>query len=337
MFAIDCEMCKTSIGASELTRVSIIDEDGNEFYETLVRPENKIVDYVTEFSGITPEIMRNVSKTLRDVHADLKNKLPPDAILVGQSLNFDLNALKMMHPYVIDTSMLFNITGKAGTKTKLKVLAKTFLQKDIQCSSGGHNSIEDCKASLELVKHKLSKDIYYGDQCLLDRQFYHQKAASKIGIATKEEVQSLGEAEQKEGEISATLFGYAQKRNKTSSIVTNADNLDNFGKYFGDTVEANAGVKTLLRFEKLATDALVVTQTAQTCINHDFNLCCVQLKQKDLSSAGAKRDKIEQIDGWIKTLYEALSTNGLFVVLLAGGEVNQTSRMAVAMVQIRRG
>ncbi|XP_055626664.1 uncharacterized protein LOC129768802 [Toxorhynchites rutilus septentrionalis] len=336
MFALDCEMCKTSIGASELTRVSIIDEEGKEFYETLVRPENKIVDYVTQFSGITPEILRNVSKTLRDVHVDLKNKLPPDAILVGQSLNFDLNALKMMHPYVIDTSMLFNVTGKAGTKTKLKVLAKTFLHKDIQCSSGGHNSIEDCRASLELVKHKLSKDIYYGDQCLLDRQSYH-KRVSKIGIATKEDVESLGVASPNECEISATLFGHARSRNKTSSIVTNADNLDNFRKYFGDSVEANGGAKKLLSFEKLATDAAVVNQTVATCINHDFNLCCIQLKEQDLSSGEAKRAKIEQIDGWIRNLFDALSTNGLLMVLLAGGEVNRANRMAVAMLQIRRG
>ena len=48
---------------------------------------------------------------LKDVQADLKRLLPPDAILVGQSLNCDLKALEMMHPYVIDTSIIFNITG----------------------------------------------------------------------------------------------------------------------------------------------------------------------------------------------------------------------------------
>jgi hypothetical protein len=35
------------------------------------------------------------------VQAALRSLLPPDAILVGQSLNSDLNALKMMHPFVI--------------------------------------------------------------------------------------------------------------------------------------------------------------------------------------------------------------------------------------------
>ena len=46
------------------------------------------------------------------MQAELRRILPGDCILVGQSLNSDLNALKMMHPYVIDTSVIFNITGE---------------------------------------------------------------------------------------------------------------------------------------------------------------------------------------------------------------------------------
>ncbi|XP_001870835.2 RNA exonuclease 5 [Culex quinquefasciatus] len=334
MFGLDCEMCRTSINASELTRVSIVDEQGQEFYESLVRPNNKIIDYVTQFSGITPELMKNVSKTLKDVHRELKNKLPPDAILVGQSLNFDLNALKMMHPYVIDTSILFNVTGTAGTKTKLKVLAKKFLQQDIQSSAGGHNSIEDCSASLALVKLKLSKNIYYGDQWLQDRRNYHKKA-SRIGIATQQEVQRFG-ADATTTEITTTLFGQARKKNKKSAIVTSANNLDNFGNYFGEAMQANADVKKLLCFQKLDSDEAVIEQTVDKCLNYDFNLSCIQLKPEDLATVDAKRNKIRQIDGWVRKLYGAISVNGLLVVLLAGGEVSPQSRMAVAMVETRK-
>lgn len=336
MFGLDCEMCKTSIGASELTRVSIIDEQGNEFYESLVRPANKIVDYLTPFSGITAEMMKNVSKTLPDVQRDLRNKLPPDAILVGQSLNFDLNALKMMHPYVVDTSILYNVTGTAGTKSKLKVLAHKFLKQNIQCSAGGHNSIEDCTASLELVKLKLSKNIYYGDQWLQDRRNYHKKVSSKIGIATPEEIQRLGE-NSTTTEITATLFGHARKKNKKSAIVTNGDNLDNFGNYFGEAIQANRDVKKLLSFQKVASGQEVIDHTVDKCLNYDFNLSCVQLKEEDLASADSKRAKIEQIDGWIRKVFGSISVNGLLVVLLAGGEVNDRSKMAVAMIQTRKG
>ena len=49
---------------------------------------------------------------LSEVQNALREILPADCILVGQSLNSDLIALKMMHPYVIDTSVIFNITGE---------------------------------------------------------------------------------------------------------------------------------------------------------------------------------------------------------------------------------
>lgn len=336
MFGLDCEMCKTSHAASELTRVSIIDEDGNEFYESLVRPTNKIIDYLTPFSGITADMMKNVTKTLKDVQNDLRNKLPPDAILVGQSLNFDLHALKMMHPYVIDTSILFNITGTPGTKSKLKVLTQKFLKRDIQCSSGGHNSIEDCTASLELVKLKLKNNIYYGDQWLQDRRNYHKKVNSKTGIARPEEIQRLGE-NCSTTEITSTLFGHAKKKNKKSSVVTNGDHLDNFGGYFGEAIRANADVKRLLSFAKLDSDQAVIEHTAEKCLNYDFNLSCIQLKAEDLATADRKREKIAQVDGWIRKLFGSISVNGMLVVLLAGGEVNPSSKMAVAMIQTRKG
>lgn len=103
MLGIDCEMCRTTCGDLELTRVSVVDENNEVFYEQLVKPDNKIVDYLTQFSGITAKMMKNVTKRLQDVQEDLRRILPPNAILVGQSLSNDMHALKLMHPYIIDT------------------------------------------------------------------------------------------------------------------------------------------------------------------------------------------------------------------------------------------
>ena len=41
-----------------------------------------------------------------------------------QGLNNDLNALRLMHPYIIDTSVIFNITGVRWRKSKLSLLSK---------------------------------------------------------------------------------------------------------------------------------------------------------------------------------------------------------------------
>lgn len=102
----------------------MVDENMQIFYEQLVKPHNKIVDYLTKYSGITPKMLKNVKKRLSEVQEELRKLLPPDSILVGQSLSNDLHALKMMHPYVIDTSVIFNITGNRNRKSKLQTLTR---------------------------------------------------------------------------------------------------------------------------------------------------------------------------------------------------------------------
>lgn len=46
--AVDCEMCKSAQG-SELTRCSLVSLSGRVLYDSLVLPENPIVDFLTEF------------------------------------------------------------------------------------------------------------------------------------------------------------------------------------------------------------------------------------------------------------------------------------------------
>ncbi|VDO24924.1 unnamed protein product, partial [Onchocerca flexuosa] len=66
-FAVDCEMCTTEIGESELTRISIVNECYEVLLDTLVKPRNRIVDYVTKYSGITEKMLENVNVRVEDV------------------------------------------------------------------------------------------------------------------------------------------------------------------------------------------------------------------------------------------------------------------------------
>ncbi|GFO38892.1 Cg8368, isoform a [Plakobranchus ocellatus] len=166
MFSVDCEMCITNAGRNELTRASIVTEDGQVIYDELVKPRNSIINYVTKFSGINKDMLDPVTKRLEDVQKDIQELLPSDAILCGQSLNSDLLALKIFHPYVIDTSIVFNMSGNRNVKAGLRKLSQFFLGRTIQASKSGHSSTEDAIAALDLVKLKLSKGLEFGDATL---------------------------------------------------------------------------------------------------------------------------------------------------------------------------
>lgn len=164
IFAIDCEMCITVDNMSELTRISIVDEEMRVVYNELVKPPNPITNYLTRYSGITKDMMKNVTTTLEDVQHFMRKNLPRDAIFCGHSLNSDLTALKLFHPYVIDTSVIYSRSGVRSQKPRLKTLAYELLGKEIQTSDAiGHDSLEDAVTAMELVKLKLVNGTLFGD------------------------------------------------------------------------------------------------------------------------------------------------------------------------------
>uniref|UniRef100_A0A3P8SRP8 RNA exonuclease 5 n=1 Tax=Amphiprion percula TaxID=161767 RepID=A0A3P8SRP8_AMPPE len=151
LYGLDCEMCLTEKG-HELTRVSVVDSDGNCVLDDLVKPKNRILNYLTKFSGITAAMLQPITTTLRDVQEKLRMLLPGDAVLVGHSINNDLIALKLIHQHVIDTSLLYR--REFGQRFKLKVLAETVLKRQIQTEEKkGHNPSEDAAAALELAQY----------------------------------------------------------------------------------------------------------------------------------------------------------------------------------------
>lgn len=144
VFALDCEMCYTTIGL-ELTRITVVDINEKTVYDALVKPDNKIIDYNTmyafnlhrkgfkfnfflffflcRYSGITEQMLGRINTTLRDVQAILLSMFHAKTILVGHSLESDLKALKIIHDNVVDTSVLFPHKMGPPKKRALKTLS----------------------------------------------------------------------------------------------------------------------------------------------------------------------------------------------------------------------
>lgn len=132
IYALDCEMCYTTHGL-ELARVSIVDVHLRDVYEALVKPEAEVLDYNTRWSGLTEQTYtQRKTKTLQEVQADLLRMFNRDTILVGHSLESDFKALKLIHPCVVDTSVVFPHKAGPPYKRALRNLMSEYLQKIIQ-------------------------------------------------------------------------------------------------------------------------------------------------------------------------------------------------------------
>lgn len=348
MFGLDCEMCRTVRAENELARVSIVDENYESVYETLVRPTNKIVDYLTPWSGITKEMMENVTKTLEEVQEDVCNLLPSDAILVGQSLNCDLNAMKLMHPYVIDTSVIFNLHGERNRKSKLQTLAKTFLDEDIQKDQKGHSSIEDSQACLKLTKLKLSKDIYFGD-LMLQKVREKKESPEEIKISSGI-VNNTDEAAKAEPKITTTLFSPVIKHKKKLAIITTNNSECNLGKFYGTNplkvLTGGQGDELSdhgIQHHKESSARKVIKKTREVALDNAFNMSYFNVIEDSLNedestdgSASTDDDKVAElipkIDKWIEKVWSSVAVNGLFVVIFGGQEKNTNG---VSMIKIK--
>ncbi len=136
---------------SALARVSIVNFDGDQIYDSYVKPLEHVTDWRTHVSGILPKHM-TYARSLEDVQKDVC-KILQDRILVGHAIRHDLDALLISHPKkdIRDTARHPAYRKLAGgSSPRLKILASELLGLSIQI--GEHSSIEDARACMMLFR-----------------------------------------------------------------------------------------------------------------------------------------------------------------------------------------
>lgn len=186
VLSMDCEMCITEGGNSELARISLVRWDGEVVLDEFVKPQRPVMDYLTQFSGITKEKLDPVTTTLADIQQKLLSILTPRSVIVGHSLNSDLNALKLTHPFIVDTTVIYPHPRGPPLKCSLKWLTQKYLGKEIQKGTTGHDSVEDARAVLELVKQKCEKGEQWGSTDASNESIFRRLARSPRPATTGE-------------------------------------------------------------------------------------------------------------------------------------------------------
>ena len=136
---------------SVLARVSIVNYDGDQVYDSYVKPLETVTDWRTHVSGILPKHMAH-ARTLDEVQKTVCDILQ-DRVLIGHAVRHDLDALLLSHPKrdIRDTARHPAYRKLAGgSSPRLKILASELLGLDIQV--GEHSSVEDARACMMLFR-----------------------------------------------------------------------------------------------------------------------------------------------------------------------------------------
>jgi hypothetical protein len=178
----DCEMAYTTLGL-ELVRLTAVSwPAGDPLLDVLIRPYGEILDLNTRFSGVSPTqwanaISHSPSTNPSDLTPDptstalsivsspaiarsmLFSLLTPTTPLLGHAIDNDLNSCRIIHPFIIDTVLLFPHPRGLPIRYGLKMLAGKHLSRGIQLGGdAGHDSKEDALATGDLARLRVAEE-----------------------------------------------------------------------------------------------------------------------------------------------------------------------------------
>lgn len=194
--AFDCEMGYTVFGMELIRLTATSWPTGEELLDVLVRPLGEILDLNSRYSGVWPDDLAQAESWIADKSTkptkssnddvsedgELKPKkkqlkivsspevardllfqlISPTTPLIGHGLENDLNSVRIVHPTIIDTVLLFPHKAGLPYRYSLKMLMDVHLNRKIQQETGpkmvGHDSAEDARAAGDLVRLKIRNE-----------------------------------------------------------------------------------------------------------------------------------------------------------------------------------
>lgn len=309
IYGIDCEMCMAQSGLV-VTRVSIINFQLETIYDKLVKPDVEIIDYLTKYSGITKEKLSNVTTTLQDVQMDILQLINSNDILVGHSLQSDFKVLKLRHPKVIDTAIIFDHKAGPPFKPSLKYLALEYLHTNIQQNNNdeeGHNPVEDARTCIELLKLKILKGLSFG-----------------VSVDTENLFRRLSKLSQKRSLIlNDSVATINHKDNNIASIRCNSDGeiINNIREHINDSDLFVGRLRDLEFAREYSKPSLISNREIPTDAN----------------------ETVTHFNQLLNQLYDSLPINSLIVLLSGSGNtrewqniMNELNRMDTKEARLKR-
>ncbi|XP_023639144.1 putative small RNA degrading nuclease 4 [Capsella rubella] len=160
MVAVDCEMVLCEDGTEGVVRVGAVDRNLKVILDEFVKPHKPVIDYRTAITGVTAEDIKKATLSLVDIQAKLSPFLSTGTILVGHSLYHDLEVLKIDHPIVIDTSLVFKFpNARKFRRPSLNTLCMAMLGYEVQKTGVSHHCVHDAAAAMKLVLALMEKRI----------------------------------------------------------------------------------------------------------------------------------------------------------------------------------
>ncbi|GAM87922.1 hypothetical protein ANO11243_059500 [Dothideomycetidae sp. 11243] len=180
----DCEMGYTALGLELIRLTAVAWPSNEELIDILVQPKGTILDFNSRFSGVFAETFRSAVQWTENTRplpmqnsggGDSLSPLPivsspevarkilcsyitPDTPLIGHALENDLNSVRLCHRKVVDTVALYPHPRGLPIRHSLRQLAFEHLGRHIQTAgAAGHDSLEDARATGDLVRVKAAK------------------------------------------------------------------------------------------------------------------------------------------------------------------------------------